>query len=106
MKIKDPSKTAKQMIRDSSGVGTDLHATPSSVRSPPPQSISLGRTFMKPSGVDEPSNKDKESTSRAQDNGITSGAGLKGKESAKRARETVTEPREKERKKRKKKIVE
>ncbi|KII83646.1 hypothetical protein PLICRDRAFT_47122 [Plicaturopsis crispa FD-325 SS-3] len=40
---KDPSKTAKSIIHDISGVGTDL-------RRPTPKS----NTFMKPSGVDEP----------------------------------------------------
>jgi hypothetical protein len=52
-KIKDPSKAAKNVIRDNTGVGTDL-------RPPPPIPIptkpsSLGASFLKPSGVDAPS---------------------------------------------------
>jgi hypothetical protein len=97
-KMKDPSKTAKEMIRDSSGVGADLHAVPSAAR-PPPQANSLGNVFLKPSGVDEPAHSAK---GAHRDNEIISTVRPKTK---KRERETASEPKEKEGKKRKKKKV-
>jgi len=97
-KIKDPSKTAKQIIRDTSGVGTDLRVSRSSI----PQINSLGKAFLKPSGVDEPTDSTKGSTSDTRDNDIISGARPK---ATKRERETVSEPKEKEGKKRKKKKI-
>ena len=101
-KIKDPSKTAKQMIRDSSGVGTDLHAIPSSVR-PHQQATSLGNAFLKPSGVDEPTDSTKGST---RDNEILSGARPQREGLTKRGREAASEPKEEGKKRKKKKIVE
>jgi hypothetical protein len=103
--MKDTSKTAKQMIRDSSGVGTDLHATPSSARLHQ-QKTSLESAFLKPSGVDEPADNTQGSTNLARDNEILSGARPKAKGSTKRGREAPSEPKEEGKKRKKKKIVE
>jgi hypothetical protein len=67
-----------------------------------PQINSLGKAFLKPSGVDEPADSTKGSTSDTRDNDIISGARPK---ATKRERETVSEPKEKEGKKRKKKKI-
>jgi len=103
--MKDTSKTAKQMIRDSSGVGTDLHATPSSARLHQ-QKTSLESAFLKPSGVDEPADNTQGSTNLARDNEILSGARPKAKGPTKRGREAPSEPKEEGKKRKKKKIVE
>jgi hypothetical protein len=102
-KMNDTSKTAKQMIRDSSGVGIDLHAIPSSARL---QKTSLESTFLKPSGVDEPADSTKGSTNWVRDNEIFSGTRPKAKGLMKRAREAPSEPKEEGKKRKKKKIVE
>jgi len=103
--MKDTSKTAKQVIRDSSSVGTDLHATPSSARLHQ-QKPSLESAFLKPSGVDEPADSTKGSTNKTRDNEILSGARHKAKGLMKRGREAPSEPMEEGKKRKKKKNAE
>lgn len=86
------------MIRDTSGVGTDLRSTTFARPSTLP-SRSLGNSFLKPSGVDEPLNSTKQAD---HDSDASPEARLKPKGSSKRERETAPE-NDKEGKKKKKK---
>lgn len=83
------------MIRDSSGVGTDLRST-SNAR--PAQATSLGNIFLKPSGVDEPLDGVKSSGARGDDAKRPTPNG-----NAKRERDATSDFADKDTKKRKKK---
>lgn len=79
---KDPAKSARQIIRDSSGVGTDIRAraAPAPLMPAPVRPVTLGNAFIKPSGVDAPKVP-------SGNNTVIQGARTKSQKSAKRERE-------------------
>ncbi|KAH7911135.1 hypothetical protein BJ138DRAFT_24282 [Hygrophoropsis aurantiaca] len=65
---KDASKSAKRVIYDNGGVGTDLR--PSSTARAQPPAISLSNSFIKPFGVDGPTDPSKRTKSPARSTAI------------------------------------
>jgi hypothetical protein len=101
-KLKNLPKTTKQVISDNGGASTDL-AQATATKQLTTRIHSLGTTFLKPSGVDEPADNAQGSAVIPQNSDIKIEARSPVKVTVKREREMISEHNDKERKKRKKK---